>query len=269
MTALHKISCGLYVLTTKTNKMNGCIINTVMQVTSTPNKISITVNKNNETTKMINKSGEFVVSILDKTTKFDIIERFGFTSGKNTDKFKDFKSYELTSNNLPYLTIGTCGYIVAKVVDTVDVGTHLTFIAEVIEDKVLSENEELTYAYYHKHIKPKTATTKAVWVCRICGYVHDSDNLPDDFICPICKHGKSDFYRQEVQPATKKSPATSNKNRKNQYYCPKCGCFMDRICYKFNKKRPVITLVVLNFMLSINYANYNMHKQPQPVHHRK
>lgn len=225
MNALQKISYGLYILTTKTNKINGCVINTLMQVTSTPNQISITVNKDNETTKMIQKSGLFNVSILDKTTPFELIKHFGFSSGKDVNKFDGFKDYKLSKNKIPYLTTNSVAYISAKVVNTIDVGTHLTFIAEVEEEDVLSDEEPLTYAYYHSNIKPKSVQKKGVWVCRICGYVYEGETMPDDFICPICKHGKSDFekivYSESL--STKKMKTTKKSKGVRKFYCPTCG----------------------------------------------
>ena len=138
MKALFNIPYGLYVLTAKDEKDNGCIINTLQQVTSNPTRISITVNKDNYTTKMIEQTGEFNVSILDKTVTFDLIKNFGFASGKEVNKFENFKDYELAKNGVVYITQHTNSYLSAKVVSQTDVGTHITFVADVTEDVVLS-----------------------------------------------------------------------------------------------------------------------------------
>jgi flavin reductase (DIM6/NTAB) family NADH-FMN oxidoreductase RutF len=198
MKAIFNITYGLYVLSTKTNKHNACIINTLMQVTSTPNRISITINKDNETTKMIEESGMFNVSILDMSTPFDLIKRFGFSSGKDVNKFEGFEDYRISSNGLTYITKHTNAYISAKVISKTDLGTHITFVADVVDDVVLSDTLPVTYAYYHSNIKPKAENVKkGVYVCKICNYVYDGDELPEDFICPICKHGSIDFEYKE------------------------------------------------------------------------
>ena len=194
MTALNNISYGIFVLTAKDEKYNGCIINTLMQVTYSPNRISITVNKDNYTTKMIQKTGVFNVSILDSTTTFETIKQFGFCSGKDTNKFENFNGYNIAENGVPYITKHCNSYISAKVISTTDVGTHLIFVADITADQVLSQTESVTYSYYLNNIKPKPEKPKKrVYVCSICGYMHDSDTLPEDFICPLCKHGASDF----------------------------------------------------------------------------
>lgn len=215
MNALNNITYGLYVLTAKTDKYNGCIINTLMQVTSSPARISITINKDNHTTKMIDETGVFNVSILDTTTPFDLIKRFGFSSGKDCNKFEDFSDYKLASNGIPYITRHTNAYISARVVSKIDIGTHITFVADVENLDSLANTEPLTYAYYHKHIKPKTEVVKkGVYVCKICGYIHEGDNLPEDFICPICKHGAEVFeFRAPEEP---------QKRKLRKFYCPVC-----------------------------------------------
>lgn len=213
MSVMNNITYGLFVITTKTNKHNGCIINTLMQVTSTPNQISVTLNKSNKTTKIIQESGVFNVSILDTTTNFDLIKRFGFSSGENTDKFLGFENFKIAENGISYITESTNSVICAKVTKKIDLGTHITFIADVVEMKELGSNESLTYAFYHKNIKPKAEVKKGVYVCKICGYVYEGETLPDDFICPICKHGAQDFeYREPIKAEPKQ----------RQFYCPNC-----------------------------------------------
>lgn len=218
MKAIFNIPYGLYVVSSKDkNKQNACIINTLIQITSTPVKVSITINKDNYTTSLIEKSGEFNVSILDMNTKFSLIENFGFKSGRNFDKFENFKNYKLANNGITYTTENTNSYISCKVLSKTDVGTHITFVAEVIEDVILSNTQTLTYSHYLEHIKPKPQkANKKSYVCRICGYVYEGDNLPDDFICPICGHGAIDFYLQEPTNDT-------NQDKQKKYYCPSCG----------------------------------------------
>lgn len=194
MKAIFNITYGVYVLTAKDEKQNGCIINTLQQVTSTPNRISITINKDNYTTKMIEKTGEFNVSILDETLKFDLIERFGFKSGKDTDKFENFEDCKLASNGIAYITKYTNSYITAKVVSKYDVGTHITFVADVLEDVVLTDTKPISYADYLNKVKPKPqAQAEKSYVCRICGYTYKGDKVPEDYLCPLCKHGAEYF----------------------------------------------------------------------------
>lgn len=192
---MFKISYGLYVLTAKDGeKSNGCIINTLEQVTTTPNKVTIAVNKNNFTHDMIVKTKKFNVSILSENVKFDTFKHFGFQSGRDVDKFADYPM-ETSSNGLPYITEGSNGFISASVISTVDLGTHTLFVADVTDGKVLSEDNSVTYDYYHKHIKEAPAKASKGWVCKICCYVYEGDELPPDFICPICKHGAADFEK--------------------------------------------------------------------------
>ena len=223
MSALYNITYGLYILTAKTHKHSGCVINTLMQVTSSPARISITINKDNYTTKMIEQTGEFNVSILDMSTTFDIIKRFGFSSGKDTDKFLNFEDYKLATNNIPYITKHTNAYISAKVISKTDVGTHITFVADITDSVVLAKTEPVTYSYYINNIKPKPEKSKKKrYVCRICGYVYEGDELPNDFICPICKHGAEDFELIEETKETKSIDTITNTST-DKYYCPVCG----------------------------------------------
>lgn len=194
--AMFKISYGLYILTAKVGeKDNGCIINTVMQVTSSPNRISIAVNKSNHTHDMIKESGAFNVSVLTQDTPMSVFKHFGFQSGKDTDKFADFPKVR-SENGIVYVPDYANSYISAKVIDSVDLGTHTVFFAEVTQTKVLSDAPSVTYDYYHTNIKtqatPQTEVKKG-YVCKICGYVYEGSELPPDFVCPICKHGAEDF----------------------------------------------------------------------------
>ena len=173
-----------------------------MQVTTTPNRITLAVNKANFTHDMIAKSGVFNVSILAEDATFDIFERFGFHSGRDTDKFADFTDVARAENGVTYITRGTNGVICARVYDTVDLGTHTLFVADVTNAFSLSDTPAATYAYYHAHIKPKPTAKapaeKALWRCTVCGYEVEATDLPDDFTCPLCKHPREDFEKVEV-----------------------------------------------------------------------
>lgn len=198
---MHKFSYGLFVLTAKADgKDNGCIINTAAQLTSSPNRINIAVNKANFTHDMILKTGVFNVSVLAEDVPFDTFKRFGFASGKDTDKFAGFEeNVARSTNGLLYVTSGTNAFMSAKVIDAHDYGTHTLFVAELTEAEILREEPSVTYAYYFAHIKPKPQPKieeeKHGYVCKICGYVYEGDTLPDDFVCPLCKHGAEDFEK--------------------------------------------------------------------------
>lgn len=196
--AMFKIGYGLYVLTANADKDNGCIINTAMQVTTTPNRIAVTVNKNNKTHDMIIESGKFNISIISEQADFQLFQHFGFQSGKEVDKFAGYSHMERSENGIYYITMGTNAYISGQVVEKVDLGTHTMFIADVTDGQVLNNENSVTYAYYHENIKPKPEAkeeTKGGYRCVICGYVHEGEELPEDFVCPICKHGASDFEK--------------------------------------------------------------------------
>ena len=194
MSAIFKLTYGLFVLTAKDgDKDNGCIVNTALQVTANPPQVSICVNKANYTHDMIKKTGEFNVSILSQDATFDIFQRFGMQSGKDVDKFEGFSEAERADNGILYVTKGTNAMLSVKVNKTVDVGTHTMFIGEVVGEKELSDSTSVTYQYYFDNIKPKPETKKKGWVCKICGYVYEGDELPPDFICPVCKHGAEAF----------------------------------------------------------------------------
>lgn len=201
--AMYKMSYGLFVLTSAhEGKDNGCIINTAVQVTSEPNRISIAVNKSNFTQEMIQKSKKFNISILSETASFDMFRRFGFQSGRDADKFADFSDCSRGANGIFYVTAGTNAYISASVEQMVDLGSHMLFIAAVDDMEVLSDAASATYAYYQSEIKPKPQKTgnggKIAWRCSVCGYTYEGETLPDDFICPLCKHPASDFEKATI-----------------------------------------------------------------------
>lgn len=196
-TALLKIPYGLYVLIAKdSNQDNGCIINTLMQITSIyPCSVIVSVNKQNRTHDMIVKSGLFNISILSEQAPFEIFKHFGFQSGHTVDKFSEFAAVARSENGLLYLTQFSNSYIAAKVTGMLDCDTHTVFYAEITDAENLSSDESITYEYYHHHTKPKVATQAGKYICNICSYIYEGDVLPADFICPLCKHGVSDFSK--------------------------------------------------------------------------
>lgn len=195
--ALFKIGYGLYVLTANEGeKDNGCIINTVMQVTSDPCQIAIAVNKCNYTCGMIQNTKKFNLSILSEGAKFDIFEHFGYHSGRDSDKFADFYETRRSPNGVLYITQNTNSYMSAYVKQEIDLGTHVMFIAQLVATEVLNDLPTVTYDFYQKNIKPKPEqTNKKGWRCKICGFIYENEVLPPDYICPVCKHGAVDFER--------------------------------------------------------------------------
>lgn len=197
--AMYALTYGLFVLTTKLgDRCQGCIINTAMQVTTSPNRITITVNKANLTHDVLMYTKEFNISVLSEDADFEVFRHFGFQSGRDTDKLASWSEKKNAPNGMPYITKGANAYISGKVIDTIDLGTHTMFIADVTDCGVLSDAPSATYAYYHANIKPKPQPKQeeeSGYRCRICGYIHKGDELPEDIICPICKHGAADFEK--------------------------------------------------------------------------
>lgn len=196
--ALFKIGYGLYVLTANEgDKDNGCIINTVMQVTSNPCQIEIAVNKANYTCQMIQRTKKFNISVLSEDAKFGIFKHFGYQSGKDINKFAEFFDTKRSPNGVLYVTQNTNAFMSAYVKQEIDLGSHILFIAQLIEAEVLSDRPTASYDFYQKNIKPapqKTPISKG-WRCKICGYIYPEEILPEDYICPICKHGAVDFEK--------------------------------------------------------------------------
>ena len=203
--AMYALSYGLFVLTARRGeKDNGCIINTAMQVTTQPNRVIITVNKSNFTHDMVLETGRFTLSVLSQKAEFSTFQRFGFQSGRDVDKFAGFEEHALRGENgILYVTLGTSAWLSCRVVSTLDLGTHTLFLADVEDGDVLSSDPAVTYSYYQAHIKPRPQAAPAPeggkkrWVCTVCGYVYEGEELPADFICPICKHPASDFQLME------------------------------------------------------------------------
>ena len=197
-TALFKIGYGLYVLTARDgDKDNGCIINAVLQVTSVPPFVGvITVNKQNYTHDMISTSRKFNLSTLTTETPFEVFKHFGFQSGASVDKFTDYQGISRSENGIIYLPEHANAYLSFEVTDTIDFGSHTMFKADINAGEVISNAESLTYAYYQKHIKPSPQAAKeSGYRCNICNYIYKGDTLPEDYICPICKHGANDFTK--------------------------------------------------------------------------
>ena len=194
MTALFKIGYGLYVVTCHDGKKdNGLIVNTVTQVTNAPNRIAVTINKENYSHHVIKQTGKMNVNCLTVDAPFAVFEKFGFVSGRNVDKFAGCEPLR-SDNGLIFLPRHINAFMSLKVEQYVDLGTHGMFICAVTEARVLSDRETMTYTYYQENVKPKPETEgKKGYVCKICGYVYEGDTLPEDFICPLCKHGAADF----------------------------------------------------------------------------
>ena len=197
--AMFKFSYGLFVLTAREgDKDNGCIINTAGQLTDNPKRIQIAVNKSNYTHDMILRTGVFNVSVLSQDAPFKVFQQFGFCSGRDTDKFAGCGYDCRTVNGVRYVPENTNAVISGRVISATDYGTHTLFVADVTEAEVLSGVPSVTYQYYFDHIKPKPAPAaekKTGWVCKICGYVYEGEELPPDYVCPLCKHGPEDFEK--------------------------------------------------------------------------
>lgn len=196
--ALFNLSYGVFLLSSKSgDKINACITNTCIQVASEPVRIAISVLNSNLTCDYIKDSGVFSVSVLDKTCIFDTIKHFGMQSGRDVNKFEGVK-LPIDLNGVPYLPWSTNSVLSAKVLESIDLGTHTLFVAEVVDMKVMSKELPLTYADYHKDLKPKPQkideNKKIVgWKCKICGFVYEGEKLPGDFVCPLCGHSADDF----------------------------------------------------------------------------
>lgn len=194
MSALFNIGYGLYVVTSNDGKKdNGLIVNTVSQVTNSPNRIAVTINKANYSHHVIKQTGKMNINCLSVDAPFSVFERFGFQSGRNTDKFADYPLLR-SANGIAFLTKYINSFMSLKVEQYIDLDTHGMFICSVTEARVMSNAETMTYTYYQKNVKPKPKTEgKKGFVCKVCGYVYEGDELPADYICPLCKHGAADF----------------------------------------------------------------------------
>lgn len=194
MTALFRIGYGLYVVTSNDGKKdNGLIVNTVTQLTDTPNRIAVNINKANYSHHVIKQTGVLNVNCLSVDAPFSVFQQFGFQTGRSVDKFAGQKVYR-SDNGLVFLDKYINAFMSLKVEQYVDLGTHGMFICSVTEARVMNDLDTMTYTYYQKNVKPKPETDgKKGFVCKVCGYIYEGDELPDDFICPLCKHGAADF----------------------------------------------------------------------------
>ncbi|MCH3987950.1 MAG: flavin reductase [Lachnospiraceae bacterium] len=198
--AMYKLTYGLFVITVRGEKDNGCIINTAIQAASNPNTITVCLNKTDFTSDILLETGVFNISVLSEKAPFAVFKRFGYQSGRDVDKFADYSGMERTENGVYRITEGVNAWISCKVRQTVDLGSHTMFIADVTDMEVTDDTPSVTYAYYMDNIKPKPEKTagttgQVVWRCKICGYEYVGEELPADFVCPICKHPASDFER--------------------------------------------------------------------------
>ena len=198
-TALFNLSYGLYVLTAREDGRDcGCIVNTVTQLTENPTRIALSVNKQNFTNEVIQRTGVFNISVLTEAATMALFRHFGFQSGRDVDKFAG-RTDPTSENGLRYIDGPANALISGKVEQAIDCGTHMLYIALVTEARKLSDALSMTYAYYFANVKPKPQPKPAQekprrgFVCRICGYFYEGDELPPDFICPLCKHGAADF----------------------------------------------------------------------------
>ncbi len=214
--AMYKLSYGLFVVSTEYGgKLNACITNTAIQVANSPDRVGLAINKANLTHDLVMASGVFNISIISTDAKFDLFQRFGMQSGRDVDKFDGFTDVAAAANGLPYVTKGTNAYMSCKVCESFDLGSHTFFVAAIEDMEVLADTPSCTYADYQSSIKPKrkaapAADEGAVYRCTICGFEYkekDGDpangiapgtkweDLPDDWVCPLCKHPKSDFEK--------------------------------------------------------------------------
>ena len=194
LSALFNIGYGLYVVTSKDgDKDNGLIVNTISQVTNSPNRVAVCINKDNYSHHIIKQTGVMNVNCLSEDAPFSVFETFGFKSGRTVDKFENVPTLR-SDNGLVFLARHINSFMSLSVEQYVDLGTHGMFICTVTEARVISDVPTMTYNYYQKNVKPKPETEgKKGFVCKICGYVYEGDELPDDFVCPLCKHGAADF----------------------------------------------------------------------------
>ena len=195
--AFFKIGYGLYVVTSNDGtRDNGMICNTVVQVTNSPQRLAVTINKQNYTYETVKATGKMNVCVLSETAAFPLFQLYGFKSGRTADKLAGVEVTR-SANGLAVLANDVNAFFSLEVESYVDLGTHGMFVCAVTEAKVLSAVPTMTYAFYHANVKPKPKPVKKGWVCAVCGYVYEGEDLPPDFICPLCKHPASDFRRME------------------------------------------------------------------------
>lgn len=225
-TAMFNIPYGLYVITTVADgRDNGCISNTFEQVTSDPNQVSVCLNKSGFTCELVEKSKIFTASIISQDAEFSLFERFDFHSGRDIDKCAGSPDFKRVDNGTLAVTRGTNSFVSVAVEQCIDLGTHMMFIGKVTQMEVLNDTSSATYSYYQEHIKPKAQPKKeakgannTVWRCTVCGYEYEGEELPEGFVCPVCKHDASYFEKVEItdnvadQPTNKYSGTKTEKN---------------------------------------------------------
>ncbi len=225
--ALYKLTYGLFLLTAQENDIdNGCIINTAMQIANNPTRISVAVIQKNKTHDMIMNTGIFNISSITTNADFELFKRFGMQSGRDVNKFEGFSNMTRSKNGLYYLTDMANMYMSAKVTEHFDLGSHTLFVAELTDAQVLSEVPSCTYGFYQSDIKPKpvSKTEKRSWTCSVCGYVYEGDEVPDDFECPLCHHGKEDFVLTGGNTTPAATPAANTEfSTSKKYVCSVCG----------------------------------------------
>ena len=222
--ALYNMTYGLFFLSARQDgKDNACIIKTAAQVANDPTRIGIAVIQKNLTHDMIMATGEFNISAIATDAPFDLFKRFGMQSGRSVDKFEGFDAVERSENGLYRLNRWANAWFSCKVVDKIDLGSHTYFIGELTDCEVLASTPSCSYGYYQSDIKPKPVQPpKKGWVCSVCGYVYEGDEVPDDFICPLCKHTKEDFQPLSAASAPAAAPAPASAGGK-KYVCSVCG----------------------------------------------
>ena len=223
---LQKLTYGLYILTARIGSFdNGCIINTAVQVSSSPDRVAISVSKANYTNEMLHETDDFTLSLLAEDAPFALFRRFGFRSGRDGSKFDGFDACTRVSNGTLAVTQGTNAYLCCKIEKRIELNSHTLFLAEIKDGAVLSDLPSASYGYYHAHIKPRPAeasrTAKTVWRCSVCGYEFEGEELPDDFVCPICKHGKEEF--EKSQSAENITTFTKENTTMKKWKCLICG----------------------------------------------
>ncbi len=228
---LYNLSYGLFVVTTETgNKHNGCITNTVMQISSAPLQLAVSINKANLTHDMVLESGKLTISVLNQQASFNLFKRFGYQSGRDVDKFEGFNSFKTDLQGLRYITDGANSFFSTQVTKIEDQGSHTLFIVSIKDMQKLNDIPSVTYDYYQTFIKPKpepigtTTNGKTIWRCKICGYEYIGDEIPVDYICPLCKHPASDFEKVlTVEDKTMDQPIGKTADGKTIWRCKICG----------------------------------------------
>ena len=230
-TALYNLTYGVYLLSARENgRDNASIINTAVQVANNPTRVSIAVIKGTYTHDMIAATGKCNLSALTIDAPFSLFQHFGMQSGRDTDKFADFADVTRSENGLYYLTKHSSAFLSLNITESHDLGSHTLFIGEVVDGEVVAKADNCTYSYYQTVIKanaPKPASTKTGWRCKVCGYVYEGENLPEDYVCPLCKHGPEDFekiggeVKAETAPVAAFAAASAEGGKK--YVCAICG----------------------------------------------